>query len=111
MFAAKYNTHSIAQIFTIAGKDLSKPIKTEATKDKTPALGLTEEKVYEYLKTIGISKRKTSEPKSIGLVYTKYSEIPQSDVTPLYKKFDPTFLEILWNDPKHRDINPVKALT
>lgn len=110
MFAAKYRTGSIAKIFAIAGKDLSKPIKKEHLKNKKEILGQTEEKIYEYLLSIGIPRRTASEQKSIGVPFTMYKDIPKPDIAPLSKTFNPTFSEVLRDDPKRKDISPTNAL-
>lgn len=99
MFAAKYRTNSIAQIFSLAGKDLSGPINSKETKTREEAIGQTEEKIYAYLESIGIPKRKANEVKTIGIIYTDYSEIAKPDTAPLSKDFNPTFLETLWDNP------------
>lgn len=114
MFAAKYRTGSIAKVFSIAGKDLSKPIKKEYLKTKKAILGQTEEKIYEYLQSIGIPRREASAQKAVGVPFTSYREIPKPDVAPLSKDFNPTFSETLLDNPYpsgiRKDINPVDSL-
>jgi hypothetical protein len=91
MFAAKYRLHSIAKVFAIAGKDLSRPIKNESLKAKE-ALGQTEEKIYAYLNSIGISrKRDKKELTMSGIPFTEYNSIPRPDLAPLAKTFRPSF--------------------
>lgn len=93
VFAAKYKLDSVAKVFARAGKDLGKPLKVSNLKEKSKVIGQTEEKIWEYLKTIGIKKNtKKSKPKAqIGIPYTRYKEIPLPDLAPLSKKFNPTF--------------------
>ena len=110
MFAAKYRTGSIAKIFSIAGKDLGGPIKKEHLKTKKSTVGQTEEKIYEYLQSIGIPRKKASAVKSVGVPYTSYNEIPKPDLAPLAKNFNSTFFETLTDNPKQKDINPINAL-
>jgi len=95
MFAAKYRTNSIAQIFNLAGKDLSSPINQRETKKREEAIGQTEEKIYSYLESIGIPRKKAKEVKTVGIIYTDYTEIPKPDVAPLSAKFNTTYQEIL----------------
>lgn len=57
LFAAKFRLRSIAKVFAKAGKDLSRPIKNDATKTKKAVIGQTEAKIYEYLESIKISKK------------------------------------------------------
>lgn len=102
MFAAKYRTNSIAKIFTIAGKDLSNPIKKESLKTKEQIIGQTEERIREYLESIGVPKREASEQKTLGVLYTKYNEIPKPDIAPLAKKFSISFLETVMNSSKQK---------
>ena len=111
MFAAKYKTHSIAKIFAKAGKDLGNPISSKALRVKKAAVGQTEERIHEYLQSIGVPKRKEGTIKTIGVPFTKYSEIPKPDVAPLAKSFDPTFMETLLDNPKRKDVNPIRALS
>lgn len=110
MFAAKYKTGSIAQVFSIAGKNLGRPIKKESLKTKKGTLGQTEERIYEYLKSIGIPERKIKADSSIGVVYTSYKEISLPDVAPLAKTFNPTFKETLMDQPRKKDIDPLNSL-
>ena len=91
MFAAKYRLGSIAKVFAISGKDLGKTIKKESMKSNKAILGQTEERIHEYLESIGIPKRKKRDVKEIGLLYTDYSTIPSPDIKPLGKNFKPTF--------------------
>lgn len=110
MLAAKFRTGSIAKVFAIAGKDLGKPIKKEYLKTKKTAIGQTEERIYDYLQSIGIPRRKATAQKTVGVAYTSYNDIPKPDVAPLAKNFRPTFLEVLTNNPKREDINPIESL-
>ena len=87
MFVAKYRTNSVAKIFAIAGKDLGRPIKNEFFRTSKQTVGQTEEKIYEYLQSIGIPKRMASETKTVGVLFTKYRTIPKPDLAPLAKKF------------------------
>lgn len=110
MFAAKFHTRSVAKIFAMAGKDLGRPIKNESLNPNKQVLGQTEEKIYNYLRTIGIPKRKAEETKAVGVLYTKYSNIPAPDMLALPKSFNPTFLEVLTYNPKRKDVNPLRVL-
>lgn len=110
MFAAKYRTNSIAKIFAIAGKDLSKPIKKASLKIKKQTIGQTEEKIHKNLEFIGVPKREASEQKTLGVIYTKYNEIPKPDVAPLAKKFHVSFLETVMNSSKQKEAYPLEAL-
>lgn len=91
MFAAKYRLGSIAKVFAITGKDLAKVIKKESLKPKKAIIGQTEERIHEYLETLGIPKRKARDSKAVGIIYTDYSTIPSPDIKPLAKSFKPTF--------------------
>lgn len=110
VFAAKYRTGSIAKIFQIAGKDLSRPISKDSLRTDKAIMGQTEEKIYEYLESIGINKRETGKLKQTGLQYTKYSEIPKPDVAPLAKNFRTSFEVAIKDGSKNRDANPLRAL-
>jgi hypothetical protein len=110
MFAAKFHTKSVAKILAIAGKDLGKPIKVKSLNSGKQVIGQTEEKIYDYLLTLGIPKRKAEETKTVGVIYTKYSDIPTPDLTTLPKNFDPSFIEVLTDNPKRKDVNPLRAL-
>ncbi len=109
MFAAKYRTNSIAKIFAIAGKDLGKPIKSEFLRTSKQIVGQTEEKIYEYLTSIGIPKRAASTTKNVGVLYTKYRHIPKSDLAPLAKNFGVTIDEVLTN-VKPKEADPLRAM-
>lgn len=52
MFAAKFRLPSIARVFAKAGKDLSRPINNP--KSNKAEIGQAEEKIRDYLKSIGI---------------------------------------------------------
>jgi len=125
LFAAKFRLGSIAKVFALAGKDLSRaikkqPIKAKAmlkqnnqqTKDslqmKKEIIGQTEEKILEYLKSMGISSRAPLKNKTLklGIPYTAYRTIPKPDVAPLAKNLKPTFLLVLTLSPTLKDINP-----
>lgn len=110
MFAAKFGTRNIAKVFAMAGSDLGRRIKPESIESKKAVIGQTEEKIYKYLETIGIPKKKPSDVKVTGLIYTKYNEIPAPDTAPLARSFRPSFYEVLMDNPKHKDINPPRAL-
>nr|AYM32750.1 hypothetical protein DXG00_000009 [Termitomyces sp.] len=91
LFAAKFRQSSIAKVFAIAGKDLKRPLNRKSTKSRKSAIGQTEEKIYDYLKTIGVQVP-SKQPKDkvqtgLGLPFTKYRDIPKPDTAPLKKKF------------------------
>ena len=108
MFAAKFRLGSIAKVFALAGKDLSRPIKKDSFKMKKEIIGQTEEKNLEYIKSMGIYSRAPQKNKTLqlGIPYTAYRTIPIPDVAPLAKNFKPTFLKVLTDSPTHKDINP-----
>jgi len=91
MFAAKYRLGTIAKVFAIAGKDLAKMIKKESTNTDKAILGQTEERIHDYLDTLGIPKRNNKDTEPNGVVYTKYNAIQSPDIKPLAKSFNPTF--------------------
>jgi hypothetical protein len=108
MFAAKFRISSIAKVYAIAGKDLKKPFShTQSTKS---VIGQTEERIYEYLNSLGISPEKTKyKPQiAVGLPYTKFNDIPKPDLAPLKKDFVPTFEETI--SPNSSHINPLNSL-
>ena len=84
LFAAKFRLSSIAKVFAIAGKDLSRPLNPSQMKNKKDVIGQTEEKIYESFTSIGISsdklndKKKKSGSRRVGAThpFTKYSEKP-----------------------------------
>lgn len=98
MFAAKYRK-SAAKIFAKGGYDLSRPIKSDAGLDGLAVIGQTEEKIYEYLKSLGVSTWENSEVKRVGIPYSKYDEIPSPDIAQ-GKSFNPTFKQIITDKPK-----------
>jgi group II intron reverse transcriptase/maturase len=110
MFAAKYRTNSVAKIFAIAGKDLSRPIKKESLKSKNQIIGQTEEKIHEYLQSIGIPKRKANKMNNVGILYSKYTEIPKPDIKPLVKKSTSSYLGTVTDSSKSKDSHPLRAL-
>lgn len=91
MFAAKYKLGTMAKVFAIAGKDLSKTIGNDSVPKKSQIVGQTEDKIHQYLEGIGIKRRKSSKQEPIGVVYTKYKSISRPDIAPLAKEFNPTF--------------------
>jgi hypothetical protein len=110
MFAAKYRTGSIAKIFAIAGKDLGRPIKSESLKTDKQTIGQTEERIYEYLESIGIPKRKASKAKTVGIAFTNYKAIPKPDIAPLAKNFQISIKEALADTPKAGQSDPLRAM-
>lgn len=110
MFAAKYRLGSIAKVFALAGKDLGKTIKKESMKTNKAILGQTEERIHEYLETIGVPKRKKKDVKGIGILYTDYNTIPSADIKPLGKDFKPTFWETFSEKPNKTNSEPLNAL-
>jgi group II intron reverse transcriptase/maturase len=112
MFAAKFRLSSIAKVFAIAGKDLSSPISKKAANSKKAVIGQTEEKIYEYLESIGVSREKIKDKTKIrvGVSYTKFSQIPKPDLAPLKKDFNPSFDEAIKASPNFSDINPLNSL-
>lgn len=99
MFAAKFHLGSIAKVFSIAGKDLAKPI-TNVKTDKA-VLGQTEEKIYDYLKSIGIPNKRPEKAAHLGIPYTHYRTIPKPDIKPLGKDFKPRSIR--------KDISPLET--
>lgn len=80
-------------------------------KAKQAILGQTEEKIYEYIESLGIPRRNKEEiNKDIGVPYTNYQSIPRPDIPPLNKEFKPTFFETLTDSTTHKDTNPLKSL-
>lgn len=73
-------------------------------------MGQTEEKIYNYLESIGIKKKEAGEIKQTGLQYTKYNEIPKPDLAPLAKNFRTSFEVAIKDGSKNRDANPLRAL-
>lgn len=110
MFAAKYGTNSVAKIFALAGHDLGRPIKSESAKSTIRVIGQTEERIYEYLQSIGISKRKAIVAKAVGIPFSRYNEIPAPDLAPLAKSFSPTFAGTFADIPNRKDANPLRAM-
>jgi group II intron reverse transcriptase/maturase len=81
MLSAKYKLHSSAKVFKIAGKDLSRPIKGQEKfihikKDNTDP---------KIVKSQAIANDRTS----IGILYTRYKDIPRPDTAPLARGWDP----------------------
>jgi len=112
LFAAKFRLPSIAKVFKKAGKNLSRPLNNKATKSKKSVIGQTEEKIYTYLKSIGVSQSKMKDISKIkvGIPYTTFNEISKPDLAPLKKDFNPTLKETLTSTPKSRHINPLNSL-
>lgn len=111
MFAAKYRTGSIAKIFTRAGRDLGNPIKKDSLRTGKQIMGQTEEKIYDYLISIGIPKRKAEGAKRVGIAFTKYRDIPKPDIAPLAKNFGITCHEAVMDNPKARKADPLRSLS
>lgn len=110
MFAAKYGTNSVTKIFALAGRDLGRPIKSESVKNSKRVIGQTEERIYEYLQSIGIPKRRAIVTKTVGIPYSKYNEIPAPDLAPLAKSFNPTFAVTFADIPSRGDANPLRSM-
>lgn len=108
VFAAKFRQKSIAKVFAMAGKDLSKPINSKNLKYKKAIIGQTEEIINEYLRSIGISEKKIKEKKSpfLGLPYTIYKDIPKPDFAPLKKDFSLTFTDVIQSIPTSSQKEP-----
>jgi len=86
LFAAKFRLPSIAKVFAKAGKDLTRPINNP--KPNKALIAQTEEKISDYLKSIGIPEDRFKDNPLIrlGLPYTKFGDIPKPDLAPLKKK-------------------------
>jgi len=112
LFAAKFRLRSIAKVFAIAGKDLGKPIKSKHLKPGKAVIGQTEEKIKEYLRSIGIPRNKVEKKKQVflGLPYTTYKDIPKPDLAPLKKDFMPTFAEVIQSVPVSSSKDPLNSL-
>ena len=68
---------------------------------KKAVIGQTEEKIYEYLNSIGVSPNKEKSTIALGIPYTKFIDIPKPDLAPLKKEFNPTFEETLFSTSRH----------
>lgn len=112
MFAAKFRVSSIAKVFAITGKDLSRPLNRKDILSKKSVIGQREEKIHEYLTSIGVSASKLKDRKRyvVGIPFTSFKDIPHPDLAPLKKDFNPTFMETLTSSPNNRQVNPLNSL-
>jgi len=113
LFAAKFKLRSISKVFSIAGKNLSKPLYNSALITKKSIIGQTEENIYAYLESKGISAnklKKNKEKLKLGIPYTKYKDIRKPDLAPLNKNFNLTFKEILTSSSSSDHTNPLNSL-
>jgi group II intron reverse transcriptase/maturase len=81
MFAAKYKLGSVAKVFAKAGKDLGQPLKPI----KHRPLGATDEQLAKDAHGAG-RKLRGDFP---ALLYTRYKNIPQADLKPMAKNWNP----------------------
>lgn len=79
LLAAKFKLGSRSQVFKIAGKDLSGPIKT-----KHPPIGVTDSQLEQWEEQVSGTKRARSIP---AIPFVKYSTIPKPDLKPLNSRF------------------------
>jgi group II intron reverse transcriptase/maturase len=102
LYAAKFKLGSIAKVFKLGGKDLSKPL----SKHKKSVVGVTDDWINNWFNKSDMKNTTAKKKKRIiePILYTRYKDIP--DHIGNKQKFDwePDFVNVLKNEEKIKDI-------